>query len=159
MYGDERAMRLRAKVKAVNRCHEVSMKLQRDLIDQFEPLVGLPILKKDGQFLAKYGSLASDVIPTGDHSLHVYRHTNDYTLAWTVKTSEQCSDLSCLYYAHTFYVGELSGCTLRKMSQPSELRTDFTDREIFDNREKFKEAEQALSNARGRLHPFGEYDR
>lgn len=158
-----RESRLAAKVRAVNRAHEYANKLYPWLVEKFAPLVGQKILKQDGSLLAKYADLVPELPST--HNLHVYRHHSDYSLAWTVKTSEpESGDGSgphtVLYYEVTFYVGDLRGQTLEKLTvHQFTARTDYTAAEVAGKREAYEKAKQAADDARSALYPFGEYDR
>lgn len=126
------------------------------LIPMFSPLVGQKILKADGSLLKKW----QDALPTFEYSneLHVYRHTSNYSLAWTVKTCEFMPPGSCMYHETTVYIGELKGQTLEKLSRPFEARDDYTVEEIENKRAEFEAAKKAMEAARSKLYPFGEND-
>jgi hypothetical protein len=148
---------LTAKVAAVNRANEYATRLYAALVEQFTPLVGQKILKADGTLLAKYAGLVPNLPCTPD--LHVYRQTNDYSLAWTVKTCES-TDHSCMYHEVTIYVGYLKGATLENMiPTPFTGRTDFSAEEIIGKRAAYESAKRVADELRNDLYPFGEHDR
>ena len=154
---NSRLEKLTCKVGAINRANAYGKELYALLTPIFAPLVGKQILKVDGSLLAKYAAL----VPKFDysHALHVYRHTSDYSLAWTVKTCEPLPPTSCMYHEAVVYIGDLSGQTLEKLSiHPFDLRSDYTVEEILLKRLDFEKAKKVLDEARSALYPFGEYD-
>ena len=152
-----REERLRTRIVAVNRANDYGNKLYRELTNIFRPLVGQKILKADGQLLAKYQPLLPHFPNTPQ--LHVYRHTSEYSLAWSVKTCEFMPPHSCMYHTVTVYVGDLRGDKLEKLSVNSfEGRTDFTAEEILTKRADYEAAKRIADNARNSLWPFGEED-
>ena len=152
-----RAETLKARVAAVNRGNDYANKLYRELTNIFRPLVGQKILKADGTLLAKYQPLLPHFPSTPQ--LHVYRHTSEYSLAWSVKTCESLPPHSCMYHTATVYIGDLSGDKLEKLSvNPFEGRTDFTAAEIESKRADYEAAKRIADNARNALWPFGEND-
>lgn len=152
---------LAARVRIVNRAHETANALARVLRERFAPLVGKKIEKAGGQILEKYKGLLPEM--PHDHNLMVYKHASNYSLAWTVKTSETVPMVGvghAYYYEVTFYVGDLAGDTLKNIAtHETNFRTDFTAAEVEANREAFKVAQKAFEDARSALYPFGEYDR
>ena len=147
----------KAKVKAVNKAHAYAAKLHEQLTPIFAPLVGQNLFKIGG-LLAKYQKLLPELPSTP--SLFVHRHLSDYSLGWTVKTSEDIEGQSgCLYYETTVSIGELSHGVLTKLTPYQPGRTDWTLKEIEDKRETLRAAEKAYNDARSALYPFGErYD-
>jgi hypothetical protein len=153
-----RVEKLTAKVAAVNRANEYAARLYAALVEKFAPLVGQKILKVDGTLLAKYEGLVP-VLPCSP-DLHVYRHSSDYSLAWTVKTCEFMPPHSCMYHEVTVYVGDLRGATLEKMTvHPFTGRTDFSVEEITGKRLAYESAKKVADELRNDLYPFGEEDR
>lgn len=149
--------RLAAKVKAVNRANGIAHELFPVLTAIFAPLVGKQIIKATGGLLAKYEKLLPEFPNTG--YLRVYRHQSEYSLAWTVNTSEHDSINTVLYHEVTFYVGELRGGVLERLSpHPFVGRTDYTEHEIQEKRARYEAAKKAADEARSDLYPFGEYD-
>jgi len=152
-----RVEKLTAKVAAVNRANEYAARLYAALVEKFGPLVGQKILKADGTLLAKYAGLVPDLPCSPD--LHVYRHSSDYSLAWTVKTWIGLSH-SCMYHEVTVYVGDLRGATLDKMTvHPFTGRTDYSVEEITAKRLSAESAKRVADELRSDLYPFGEEDR
>jgi hypothetical protein len=156
---DERPARLAARVKAVNAAHACANEFRKILIDIFRPYVGVKLFKMDGSFLAKHQGLLPQF--PNRHDLMVYRNNSDYTLGWTVKANEQVIGAQhSIYYEQTFYVGEITGDTLKNVNEDAcHFRTDFTAEEINTKRETLKAAKKMVSDAEGALYPFGEYDR
>jgi len=152
-----RVEKLTAKVAAVNRANEYAARLYAALVEKFGPLVGQKILKADGTLLAKYAGLVPDLPCSPD--LHVYRHSSDYSLAWTVKTWTLLPH-SCMYHEVTVYVGDLRGATLDKMTvHPFTGRTDYSVEEITAKRLSAESAKRVADELRSDLYPFGEEDR
>lgn len=152
-----RVEKLTAKVAAVNRANEYAARLYAVLAERFAPLVGQKILKVDGGLLGKYAGLVPEL--PSEPSIHVYRHSSDYSLAWTVKTCEFMPPHSCMYHEVTVYVGDLRGQTLEKMTlHPFSGRTDYSVEEIMGKRAAYESAKRVADELRGDLYPFGEYD-
>ena len=150
---------LKAKVKAVNYCHEEANKLYDVLLPIFKPLLGCRVDKMDGTFLAKIAKLVPDFHPIP--RLSVFRSTSEYSLSFTVKACEQITDShGCLYYEITLYIGDLRGGILTELTaRPKPFRTDFSEQEILDKRITWRKARDAFESARSDLWPFGEeYD-
>jgi hypothetical protein len=146
---------LTAKVAAVNRANEYATRLYTALAEKFAPLVGQKILKADGTLLAKYAGLVPTLPCSPD--LHVYRHSSNYSLAWTVKTCEFMPPNGCMYHEVTIYIGYLQGATLEKMiSTPFTGRTDFSVEEIIGKRAAYESAKRVADELRNDLYPFGE---
>jgi len=158
----ERARKvLEARVRGVNAAHAYALQLCPVLRERFAPLVGQKVLKNDGTLMAKYTNLLPEF--PYSHRLHVYKHTSEYSLAWTVKTCEV--DVvegtgHAYYYETTVYVGDLSNGVLTKITpHPYTGRTDHTVEGVVAVREEFEAARKVFDDARSALHPFGEYDR
>ena len=149
--------KLAAKVKAINKAHKYANELWPTLAEMFRPLVGERITKVDGTLFAK---IVKDFPKfTNTHDLQVYRHGSNYSLAWTVKTSEMDSLNTCCYYETTLYVGDIDNGVLTKMSEPYTARTDWTSEEVVALRLDYKEKKKLADNALSALCNFGEYDR
>lgn len=150
---ETRENRLAAKVKAVNACHLAHNEWLEKLRQVFMPLVGQKILKADGTLLSSVAKLMPKLPNTVQ--LSIYRHTSNYSLAWTVKTCEDIDGSSgCLYYTTTFYVGELDGQVLSKIAEWDVLRYDYTVEEIELKRFHLKKCKEAVSQAEYALGPF-----
>lgn len=147
---------LKAKVKAVNSCHDEANKLYDVLLPIFKPLLGCQLDKMDGTFLAKIDKLVPD-LPHAT-KLSVFRSSSEHSLSFTVKTWEHIADShGCLYYETTLYIGDMRGGVLIALTErPKPFRTDFTEQEIQDKRITWREARDALDDARSALCPFGE---
>lgn len=157
---DIREATLAAKVRAVNNAHAYAEEITEKLTEAFTPLVGQVILKQGGQLMKKF----EGIVPKfrNDHNLMVYRHSSEYSLAWTVKTCEQIEGYeSCTYYEHTVYIGNLSGNVLESMDNRDKgtLRTDYTVEEIKVKRAEHKRLQNLADAASNALYPFGEVDR
>lgn len=152
---------LAARVRIVNRAHQLANEYARVLKERFAPLVGKKVEKQGGQILEKYKNLLPEF--PRDHNTMVYKHASNYSLAWTVKTSETVPMVGvghAYYYEVTFYVGDLAGDVLKNIAvHETNFRTDYTVAEVEANREAFKVAQKAFEEARSALYPFGEYDR
>lgn len=152
-----REKKLAAKVKAVNHAHAVANEWCPKLRAIFAQFVGKQIEKKDGPLLEKIKKLLPEFPSTP--SLHIGRHYSNYSLAWTVKTSEMDTEHTCLYYETTFYVGDLDHGVLTKiLDNECNYRTDYTAEEIAEKRREYNEAKRVADAARDALYPFGEMD-
>ena len=148
--------RLNAKVKAINRAHTYANQLSKQLQEIFRPLVGQEILKVDGQLLVKVKNLLPEFSNTS--GLQVYRSSSNYSLAWTVKTSEMDTESTWMYYEIGVYVGSLNGKILTDLTPREELRVDYMPDEILRNREEYLRLKKLADTARSNLWPFGEND-
>lgn len=151
---------LAAKVAAVNAANEAANELRPVLLATFAPFMGQKILKTDGTLLEKVRKIVPEL--PGTVALSVYRHSTSYSLVYYVKTCHGYGEHSCVYHEAAVYVGELDGATLKPLPpvnpQPN-FRTDYTEAEIFDLRQKCKAAKEAARAAESALFPFGEFDR
>ena len=148
---------LNAKVKAVNTAHAVANEWFPKLREYFAPFVGKQVFKKEGGFLEKVKK-GMPKFPN-DTKVMIYRHTYDYSLAFTVKTCEMCSQHGCLYFDVTFYVGTLDHGVLTKLADTeNKFRTDFTAAEVTQKRAAYEAAKKLADTARSNLYPFGEMD-
>ena len=152
----DRELTLAAKVKATNKANAYAMEIHPQLCAVFAPFVGQKIEKVDGSLLAKIAKLMPkfiDGVP-----LHVYRYNSNYSLMYVVKTCEMIPPHGCTYYEASCYVGEMRDGVLIKLCDAPKLRTDYTVEEVKANRAAYKAAQQLADDAKGKLHPFGEYD-
>lgn len=150
--------RLKAMVKAVNRANAAATALYETLEKAFTPLVGKPVTKQDGSLLAKVEKTLP-AMPDGGNVM-VYRMSSSYSLAWVVKTWEEVKGAGHVVYHETpVYVGSLRGATLTEISKPIVHRDDYTAEEVEGKRMKYREAEEAMRQARSELYPFGDCDR
>lgn len=144
-----------AKVKAVNRCHQVSMEIYDLLMPIFQPLVGEKLTKVDGTFLAKFKKLVPEL--PNEHDISVMGGPDDYSLRWSIKCNEQIEGThGCLYYDITTYIGKMSGGVLTAIEDRPERKTDFTYEWLRDGRKACEEKKDAYEKARTALWPFGE---
>jgi hypothetical protein len=148
--------RLAARVKAVNAANAKALEVYDTLAIRFAPYVGSKIEKADGGLVAK----VVKGLPEFPYSnnLHVYKYASNYSLVWMVKVCEQC-DGNAYYHEAGVYIGEMRDGVLLKLCNRPELRTDYTVSEIVANREAYEAAQKIADDAKGKLHPFGEYDR
>lgn len=147
---------LRCRVAAVNRGNAYAQELYDRMTTVFTPFVGQQILKKEGGLMAKVEK-ALGQLPHGG-GLMVYRYNSQYSLVYVVKT-DVCEDGHAYYAETSVYIGELENGKLTKMTPYSERRSDYTVDEITRLRKVYEEAKKAAEDAKGALHPFGEYDR
>jgi hypothetical protein len=142
---------LQAKVKAVNTANEYANQVYNTLSNLFSDFIGQKIVKLNRDILNK---IVLPIFPcTPD--LHVFRRHAAYSLAWTVKTCE-LYEHSCVYHEVTVYVGQLNGQVLEKICEWTPLRTDYTEKEIIQKREAYKEAKEIADKMKDQLYPFGE---
>lgn len=147
---------LAARVKGVNRAHDYANKLYARLVPTFKPMVGTKIFKVDGTLLQKIKEQLPELPCTP--GLHVHKNSSDYSLSFSVRTSEDVNGLA-YYHSVSVYIGDVRNGVLEKIANPHEFRTDFTVEEIAEKRTKYNLAKQAYDNAKSALFPFGEYDR
>lgn len=146
---------LRAKVAAVNKCHEIVNTISEQLKVIFTPLVGMKVLKVDGDLLAKYANL----IPDFDYgnSVRIYRSRSNFWIGYVVNVCETVNGRST-YFETTAYIADLNGDTISKIYEPYVRRTDYTFEEILGKRKKYEDLKRQLDDARSDLNPFGEID-
>ncbi len=147
---------LAARVKAVNRANEYAGVLYQKLVEVFQPLVGQPVLKADGQLFKKI------VLPelANKNSLSVYRLDSKYSLAWVVKTCEYIEvSNSCVYHDTTVYVGSIDGNVLTGILSPPNEYPAYTVEQVVAARNYYKDLKKIADEAKDALYPFGEYDR
>jgi len=142
-----------AKVAAVNSAHKFANKLWYELTEFFRSYVGQKVLKQDGSLLAKIKlPELPNTVPVS-----VYKHTSDYSLAWTVKTCQQSGKHHCVYYETTVYIGDLSKGVLTKLSEsyqdPPAYRWNYTIEEVLANQQAAKDAKEAYDEARSKCFP------
>jgi hypothetical protein len=146
---------LPAQIRAVNNAHNYANQLFPILREVFAPLVGTKILKATGELTEK----VKKNIPVLPNSvpLLVYRHTSEYSLVYYVKTCEHIPEFSCVYHEVPVFIGDLRDGILVKLNDNFQnYRSDFTEKEILEKRENFREAEKKFNEARSALYPFGE---
>lgn len=149
---------LAAKVRAVNTANAYANMLFVKLKKFFTPYVGKEILLNDGGLRA---SIKKDFEPLPNtDGISVYRHTSDYSLAYTVKTCESIEGgCLCVYHETTVYVGKVDGKVLESLEASFEAKCDYTAADVEAKRQALRAAQKALSDAQSALYPFGEYDR
>lgn len=153
---------LAAKVAVVNNANKYALELYPSLRAIFEPFLGQKIEKADGTLLKKIAELIPDHIC--NTSIHVYRHTSDYSLAWVVKTNESYPNNRgdchlAVYHETVVYVGHMRSGFLEKFYDAPGFRHDYTVEEIIAKREEYKIAKGIADKCLSALFPFGEYDR
>jgi hypothetical protein len=147
---------LTAKVIAVNRVHLIANELYPKLVAAFQPYVGQRIFKADGTLLKKI----VEIVPSVDMpNMHNYRINSGYNLAWSIKTSQQDSDTTCLYYEVGLYIANISIGVLTDIMAPEVRRTDYTVAEVKEKQRVLREASDAFNRAKSALNPFEERDR
>lgn len=153
---------LTARVKAVNTANKKANELFVTLSNIFKPLVGQPVLKADGELLAKVEKLLPK--PSDDRNLTIYRTKSAYSLSWTVKACEgiggnTSGKHTCLYHEATIYVAQLDSNAIQYVRDAQPFRCDYTAQEISDLRAKAAQAKKDYEAATSNLGPFGETDR
>lgn len=161
---------LAAKVAARNNAHAYALKLFPVLAEFWAGYVGQKIENNDGTIAKRIKDKMPAFPETGktQFELSVYRHTSDYSLAWTVKACEchpgrnsRPGDTYQIanYYEVTVYVGDMRNGVLTAIKDaPTYLRTDYTVEGVEKAREAYKVAKAAADAARSELGDFGEYD-
>jgi hypothetical protein len=150
--------RLKARVRAVNAANLYAAELYKKLVAVFEPFVGQKILKADGTLLAKIEPLVKALNLPNTPKLSVYRHSSDYSLAWTVKTSEWTQEYT-VYHEVVVYIGDLGLQTLKGITPPYDHAFNYTAEDVAAKRKAYEAAKKVMEDARSELYPFGEYDR
>ena len=153
--------RMAAKVAAVNKAHQAALEIYHLMRPIFEPFIGEKIDKQDGTFLAKIAKLLPPL--SYEHDLRVIRNSSNYSLSWTIYTSEECGDTgNHVSYEVTVYVGGMSGGRLvdLKYDAPVDRRRDFTVEWLREARAQCRRKKEAYEAAQRALWPFDEdYDR
>lgn len=143
-----------AQVKAVNRANAHAVKLYAQLEPIFRPLVGQQIFKVDGTLLAKVAKLLPEL--PYDGNLMVFKGSSDYSLNWTVKTSEMVEGAHhCVYHETGVYLGWVRNHVLTEMSGPPAVRSDWTVQEVTEGRERYQRAKREADDTLSAIHPFG----
>ena len=110
---------LAAQVAAINRANAVAAELFPVLTEIFRPLVGEAVVTKPGPLTARVTKLLP-VFPNTTE-LSVYRHSSDYSLAWTVSARESYPTgegySSSVRHECTFYIGDLDHQVLTKLCE------------------------------------------
>lgn len=104
---------LAARVKGVNRAHAYAKKLYEQLVPIFKPLVGTKIFKADGTLLQKIKEQLPELSCTP--GLHVHKNSSDYSLSFSVRTSEDVNGLA-YYHSVSVYIGEVRNGVLDRKS-------------------------------------------
>lgn len=149
---------LEAKVSAVNKSRALGNKLFPILSAMFSPFVGQKVFKADGTLLKKHQDAVESLNLPYDSEINVYRHASDYNLAWTIQARVQDDKGSSRYDSITVYIGGISNGVLKEMCTEPNYKTNYTAEEVLEARENLKKAKAAVSQAEGKLYPFGEYD-
>lgn len=148
----DRDMILYTRIHGVNRAHKIANELHGRLRGVFQNFLGRKVRKADGTLLAK-------VEKELDHlHLHVYdatifRYRSDYSLAFTVKTCEECGG-TAYYYETTVYVGRLQDGVLVEWMDHARLKDDYDVSLVRANRESYAAAKDAPAAAESNLWPF-----
>ncbi len=150
------ANKLEAKVKAINKAHAIAKEWFDKVAPIFVPFLNQKIIKADGYLLAKVEKLLPEQPNT--FNLNIHKYITDYSVGFTIKTSEQVSDYGCLYYETTVYIGNLKNGVLTTLSTYEALRTNYTAAEILEKRQLYETALKISNDAKSNLHPFGDYD-
>jgi hypothetical protein len=141
-------------VKAVNRANKTANELYPVLFNIFAKLVGCKLDKVDRTFLKQVEKLLPKFPCTPRE--HIFRHTSDYSLAFTVKVCE-IGENACEYFETTVYIGEMRNGELIKLTDPYIRKTDYSVEEITRLRAEAKAAKDAYEEAKSKLYPFKEY--
>lgn len=142
---------LAALVIATNRGHAYANGLYEALRPIFEPLVGTVVCKQDGSLLAKVEKLVPKLpYETG---LSVLRDHTNYSLRWSIKTSETIDGLA-YYRETTVTIGEKDGLLLSKICPAPVYRADYTLQEILAKRSAVAMAKKVYEDACDECYPF-----
>jgi hypothetical protein len=145
---------LAAKVTAINTANTYANQLYKPLANIFTLFIGDNILKADNTLLKKIETLLPEFPNTP--RLHVYKHSSIYSLVWTVTSSCNYSDCSCVYHEADVYIGHLKKGILISLYDEDPVRADYTVEEVLAKREIAKKAREAYNKAKSDLGPFSE---
>jgi len=153
--------RLAAKVRAVNRAHQIAREIYPRLLEAMRPFIGSKVYTVNGALLAKVEKALPDLPhengPGG--GVMVYRYTSTYSLVWIVKVHQTDSQGIAHYAEASVYVGETDGgALLKRECQATDYRTDYTETEIRAKQAALIDAQKALREAQSALFPFEERD-
>jgi hypothetical protein len=152
--------KLKARVRGVNRAHAYANELFPRLREAFTPFLEKQIETKNGPLLAKVQKVVESLALPYGVDLSVYRHSSNYSLAYTVKTCEVL-DGHAYYYEITIYIGSMDVGILTKLTKLSDVphyKDDYSAEEVETARLKYRAAKAVADELHGKLHPFGEYD-
>jgi spore coat polysaccharide biosynthesis protein SpsF (cytidylyltransferase family) len=150
---------LKARVRCVNKANQYANELYPRLVEFFKPYVGTKIETAEGQLLRKIKEKLKTLNLPNTVALQIYQLSSRYALAFVVKTCEVLNGESN-YYETTVYVGKMDHGVLAAIEERhGSARTDYKAEEVIAARQAYAIAKAAVSEAHGRLFPFGEYDR
>lgn len=158
--------KLQMRVDGRNTVNRIGNEIFPALVEAFRPYLGENIRKQSGGLFAKIEKQIKEVeaqFPTHP-SLHmICMNGLEYSLSYMVKCCETfCKDGKdygeAIYSDTTVYIANLSNGVITSLYDPPEFKTDYDADTIIEARKTFKAAEEALSEARSALHPFGEND-
>lgn len=152
---DRQQATLAAKVRGQNRINEIANEYERNLRDYFAHFIGWPVVKNGGQLTARI----KKAMPQPPLACRCWHVVSAYSLGWECDVTEANSDHTVVYCKAHISVGELQNHILTKIhGDPHTRRTDYSVEEVRSNRENYRAAREAASEAQSKLSPFGEYD-
>jgi hypothetical protein len=131
---------LAAKVSARNKVNKLANDSYPKIIEALKPFLGQKILKVNGTLMEK----VAKVLPKIDCYRAYYTCGAGYSLKVEITEFETSPDRfgdgSIAHYQETsLYLGDLTTGVLTKLYDAPNHRTDFTEEEIIQTREKIKE--------------------
>ena len=154
--------RIEAVVAARNRINAEINQILPKAITNFTPLIGKKIMKIGG-LLEKYKSFT----PVATDGIRLSLNQSDYSLSYNISLEEKfkgrrhwtgdgsCGDnLNYLKQEAYFVIADLEYSSIKKMSEHTPWRTDYTVEELLAAKAMIQEAELLLSKGKAKLLPF-----
>lgn len=156
--------KLSLKVKAVNECNKYANEIYPILHEYFKKFVGQKIETVDGNLLKKISDnlpniKKSDIQENNlNISFMIYRNHSRYSLNYIAKVCVSTGD-GCCYHEIYVNIGETRSSILIKVEYYNRYgRIDYTEQEIIDLRNQYKEAKRIADEIESKLSSFGHYD-
>ena len=146
-------------VKLVNDVAEATNKIAADVMPKVAAFYGQKIVKADGELTAAFAK-AVPLHNSPDRGVKSITYRINATSASLWLTVKGCAPLetSCIYHEETVYLGNIRGGILSESEattgrQPA--RTDWAVAEVLAARQRYAEAQEAVSEAQRACGPFG----
>jgi len=150
---------LECKVMAVNSVNDYANKLYDILAPVFRGWLNCYITNKTVYAIKKeYEKYLPDFPVSEDVHLQAFYQITDYSISVCIRTYSQDNNDIAHYYDISLYLVNLQDRKAMRIYEKDQLRTDYTKKEVWENRQAFLLAKQDYDKAKSKLYPFGEND-
>jgi hypothetical protein len=158
---------LSARVAAQNRANWLAVRFHADLIERYRPFLGQKIIKNGNGWPQLTKKVAAAIGEIADEpGAHVSLVSVQYSLRYEIRVNRDYDAGPRLpgqgsrttSASAGVYVGQLEGDILNALTEPSQLRDNYSADEIRRLRAEYIELCDKASAAKSALEPFGEYD-